>query len=166
MNKTRMVETERESHPSPIDTYVGSRIRLRRIGSGMTQEQLGSALKITFQQVQKYERGTNRVGASRLYEISRVLNVPVSYFFDEMPSGVSEAPISGPRGRTYGLSDQMDPFQNSFDDQLSKRETLELVKAYYSVADLETRKLLLDLMRVLGKKNDDAVVSEAAELVN
>ena len=60
----------------------------------------------------------------------------------------------------------MDPFQNSFDDQLSKRETLELVKAYYSVADLETRKLLLDLMRALGKKNDDAVVFKAAELVN
>ncbi len=149
MNTNRTVETERELQPSPIDTYVGSRIRLRRTVFGMSQEQLGSALKLSFQQIQKYERGTNRVGASRLFEISCVLNVPVSYFFDGVPSGVSEAPMSGPCGRTYVLSDEMHSPQDLVDNQLSKRETLELVRAYYSIAAPDTRKHLLDLMQSL-----------------
>src|SRR5277367_5561364 len=90
---------ERESRPSPIDIHVGSRIRLRRTLLGMSQERLGDALGLTFQQVQKYERGVNRVGASRLFDISRVLDVPISYFFDDMPEGMSDSPVSGPRGR-------------------------------------------------------------------
>ena len=94
-----------ESRPSPIDIYVGSRIRLRRTLLGMSQERLGDALGLTFQQVQKYERGVNRVGASRLFEISRVLEVPISYFFDDMPEGMSESPFSGPRGRMYGSAE-------------------------------------------------------------
>src|SRR5277367_1577262 len=71
--------------PNPIDTHVGARVRLRRTLLGMSQEKLGEAIGLTFQQVQKYERGANRIGASRLFDLSRVLDVPVSFFFDDMP---------------------------------------------------------------------------------
>ncbi|GAN79301.1 helix-turn-helix domain-containing protein [Acidocella aminolytica] len=141
---------ERESRPSPIDIHVGSRIRLRRTLLGMSQERLGDALGLTFQQVQKYERGMNRVGASRLFDISRVLDVPISYFFDDMPEGMSESPISGPRGRTYGFSEQQEPFNAGIDDQLTKRETLELVRAYYRISDPTMRKRMFDLMKSLA----------------
>ena len=74
--------------PNPVDKYVGSRVRMRRIMLGMSQEKLGDALGLTFQQVQKYEKGTNRVGASRLQQISEILQVPVSFLFDGGPSGL------------------------------------------------------------------------------
>ena len=77
--------------PNPIDVHVGTRVRLRRTLLGMSQEKLGEAIGLTFQQVQKYERGANRVGASRLYDLSRVLDVPVSYFFEEMGADVARA---------------------------------------------------------------------------
>jgi transcriptional regulator with XRE-family HTH domain len=92
--------------PSPIDLHVGSRIRSRRQLCGMSQESLGQVLNLTFQQVQKYECGTNRVGASRLFEISRILDVPVSYFFDDMTDDVARSPISGPRGRMQIVQEQ------------------------------------------------------------
>src|ERR671924_1655073 len=76
--------------PNPIDVHVGSRIRLRRTLLGMSQQKLGEAIGLTFQQVQKYERGANRVGSSRLYDLSRVLDVPVSYFFEDMAPGAQE----------------------------------------------------------------------------
>ena len=75
--------------PNPVDIHVGARVRLRRTLLGMSQEKLGEAIGLTFQQVQKYERGANRVGASRLYDLSRVLEVPVSFFFDDMPDEIS-----------------------------------------------------------------------------
>jgi transcriptional regulator with XRE-family HTH domain len=140
----------RESRPSPIDIHVGSRIRLRRTLLGMSQERLGDALGLTFQQVQKYERGVNRVGASRLFDISRVLDVPISYFFDDMPEGMSETPISGPRGRVYGFAEHQEPFNAGVDDQLTKRETLELVRAYYRITDPAMRKRMFELMKSLA----------------
>ena len=96
MSEETTERSERESRPSPIDVHVGSRIRLRRTLLGMSQERLGDALGLTFQQVQKYERGVNRVGASRLFDISRVLDVPISFFFEDMPEGMDATPISGP----------------------------------------------------------------------
>jgi len=141
---------ERDSRPSPIDIHVGSRVRLRRTLLGMSQERLGDALGLTFQQVQKYERGVNRVGASRLFDISRVLDVPISYFFDDMPEGMSETPVSGPRGRMYGLAEPQEPFSSGVDDQLNKRETLELVRAYYRITDPAVRKRMFDLMKSLA----------------
>lgn len=141
---------ERESRPSPIDIHVGSRIRLRRTLLGMSQERLGEALGLTFQQVQKYERGVNRVGASRLFDISRVLDAPISYFFDDMPEGMSESPVSGPRGRMYGFAEQQEPFSAGVDDQLTKRETLELVRAYYRITDPSMRKRMFDLIKSLA----------------
>jgi transcriptional regulator with XRE-family HTH domain len=142
---------ERESRPSPIDIHVGSRIRLRRTLLGMSQERLGDALGLTFQQVQKYERGVNRVGASRLFDISRVLDVPISYFFDDMPEGMQDVPLSGPRGRTFGFAETQEPFAAGVDDHLTKRETLELVRAYYRIPDASMRKRMFDLMKSLAQ---------------
>ena len=87
MSTETAARSGRESRPSPIDVHVGSRIHLRRTLLGMSQERLGDALSITFQQVQKYERGANRVGASRLFDISRVFDVPIGFFFEDMPEG-------------------------------------------------------------------------------
>ncbi len=150
MAEDSVEKPERESRPSPIDQHVGSRVRLRRTLLGMSQERLGDALGLTFQQVQKYERGVNRVGASRLFDISRVLDVPISFFFDDMPEGMSETPVSGPRGRMYGFAEAQEPFNAGVDDQLTKRETLELVRAYYRITDPAVRKRMFDLMKSLA----------------
>src|SRR3954468_18861513 len=99
------VGVDREGRPSPIDVHVGSRIRLRRTLLGMSQERLGEALGLTFQQVQKYERGVNRVGASRLFDLSRVLDVPISFFFDDMPDGLASVYGVPSNRRSFGSSD-------------------------------------------------------------
>ena len=85
-------------HPNPIDIHVGKRVRLRRTLLGMSQEKLGKAINLTFQQVQKYERGTNRIGSSRLYQLSQVLETPVSYFFDELPIEITATKSPGLTG--------------------------------------------------------------------
>jgi transcriptional regulator with XRE-family HTH domain len=135
---------EKESRPNPIDVHVGSRIRLRRTLMGMSQERLGEALGLTFQQVQKYERGVNRVGASRLYDLSRVLDVPISFFYDDMPESVG-GPRAAGRG-PVGFGDAQDAFG---DDTLNRRETLELVRAYYRITDAGVRKRVFDLIKSL-----------------
>jgi transcriptional regulator with XRE-family HTH domain len=138
---------DKESRPSPIDVHVGTRIRLRRTLLGMSQERLGEALGLTFQQVQKYERGVNRVGASRLFDLSRVLDVPISFFFDDMPDAL--AGTYGPQGhkRTGGFADSQDSFA---DDTLNRRETLELVRAYYRITDPSVRKRVFELIKSMG----------------
>ncbi|CAH2600854.1 Uncharacterized HTH-type transcriptional regulator Smed_0045 [Rhodovastum atsumiense] len=136
---------EKESRPNPIDIHVGSRIRLRRTLLGMSQERLGEALGLTFQQVQKYERGVNRVGASRLYDLSRVLDVPISFFYDDMPESLGGHGVNGGR-RSPGLSDAQDSFG---DDTLNRRETLELVRAYYRITDPSVRKRVFELVKSL-----------------
>ncbi len=150
---TRMARSERpqasdrEGRPSPIDVHVGSRIRLRRTLLGMSQERLGESLGLTFQQVQKYERGVNRVGASRLFDLSRVLDVPISFFFDDIPDSVSNT-FGNPVGRrASGLSESGDGFG---DDTLNRRETLELVRAYYRINDPAVRKRVFDLIKSMG----------------
>ena len=139
-----------ESLPSPVDVYVGSRIRLRRTQVGASLEALGDALGLTYQQVQKYERGANRVGASRLFDISRVLDVPISFFFEDMPEGMDATPVSGPRGRMNGFADVQEQFSYGVDDNLTKRETLNLVGAYYRITDPAIRKQMVGLMKSLA----------------
>lgn len=144
---------ERESRASPIDVHVGSRIRLRRTLMGMSQERLGEALGLTFQQVQKYERGVNRVGASRLYDLSRVLDVPISFFFDDMadsspPGAYIPQPSLGAR-RSFGFADRQDAITAPPDDSMSRRETLELVRAYYRITDPAVRKRVFELVKSL-----------------
>lgn len=129
--------------PNPIDVHVGGRVRLRRTLLGMSQEKLGEALGLTFQQVQKYERGANRVGASRLFDLSRVLDVPVSFFFDDMTQEVESL---SPR-LISGLAEEPAAMEA---DPMTKRETLELVRAYYRITDPQVRKRVLDLAKALG----------------
>jgi transcriptional regulator with XRE-family HTH domain len=136
--------SEREHRPSPIDVHVGSRVRLRRTLLGMSQEKLGEALGLTFQQVQKYERGVNRIGASRLFDLSRVLDVPIGFFFDDMPP---EMGGSERRRRFTGFQESQDGFE---DDTLHRRETLELVRAYYRITDASVRKRVFDLIKSLA----------------
>jgi transcriptional regulator with XRE-family HTH domain len=141
-----VAETGGENRPSPIDVHVGSRIRLRRTLMGMSQERLGEALGLTFQQVQKYERGVNRVGASRLYDLSRVLDVPISFFFDDMP----DPRANGVQVGVAGFAERPEGFSGPADDPLSKRETLELVRAYYRITDPAVRKRVFDLIKSMG----------------
>jgi transcriptional regulator with XRE-family HTH domain len=136
--------SEKDGRPSPIDVHVGTRIRLRRTLLGMSQERLGEALGLTFQQVQKYERGVNRVGASRLFDLSRVLDVPISFFFDDLPDGVAGAP-----GRRAAAS-QADAQDSLSDDSMNRRETLELVRAYYRINDPMIRKKVFELIKSMA----------------
>src|SRR5258708_27848277 len=131
--------------PNPIDVHVGSRIRLRRTLLGMSQQKLGEAIGLTFQQVQKYERGTNRVGSSRMFELARVLDVQVSYFFEEMGSEVAA------RGRQHAFGIAVDaPAANAAADPMTKRGTLELVRAYYTITDPKVRKRLFEMTKALA----------------
>ena len=133
----------REGGPNPVDIHVGSRVRLRRTLLGMSQEKLGEAIGLTFQQVQKYERGANRVGASRLFDLSRVLDVPVGFFFDEMPADVAASSPAQRPGIDRPLPEQeLDP--------MVKRETLELVRAYYKIGEPNIRKRLFEMTKVLA----------------
>ena len=149
----QVVGSDRESRPSPIDVHVGSRIRLRRTLLGMSQERLGEALGLTFQQVQKYERGVNRVGASRLFDLSRVLDVPISFFFDDMPDTLTSSFGSPAARRATGFAEPSDSFA---DDTLSRRETLELVRAYYRIGDPSVRKKMFELIKSMGPSDATA----------
>ena len=136
------------SRSHPVDVPVGVRVRQRRTLLGMSQEKLGSAVGLTFQQIQKYERGANRIGASRLYEFSKVLDVPVSYFFEDMPTNVMIGRYGGGRGRR-GLGEAASPFEDEKDPMI-KRETLELVRAYYKITDGRVRKRLFETVKAVG----------------
>jgi transcriptional regulator with XRE-family HTH domain len=127
--------------PNPVDIHVGKRLRLRRTLLGMSQERLGEAIGLTFQQVQKYERGVNRIGASRVFELSRVLDVPVSYFFEGLPD--RGKPAEG--GRHGVASDRRAGVEEA--ESMARRETLELVRAYYGIADPKVRKRLYELLK-------------------
>jgi transcriptional regulator with XRE-family HTH domain len=134
----------RSEHPDPVDVHVGARMRMRRTLLGLSQEKLGDALGLTFQQVQKYERGANRVGASRLHQLSRALDVPVSYFFDEMSDGDPSPP--GPPAAD-------DPPAEA--DPMTRRETLELVRAYYRIRDPSVRRRVFELTKTLAKAEEE-----------
>ena len=137
-----------KGYPNPIDVHVGQRIRQRRTLLGMSQEKLAEAIGLTFQQVQKYERGANRVGSSRLFDLARVLDVPISYFFEDMEAGVADKSPS----QLMGVPVSKLPKAEAEPDPLARRETLELVRAYYKITDSRTRKRLADLVKVLAKK--------------
>jgi transcriptional regulator with XRE-family HTH domain len=140
---------EKEGRASPIDAHVGTRIRLRRTLLGMSQEKLGEALGLTFQQVQKYERGVNRVGASRLFDLSRVLDVPISFFFDDMPEPLAGANGSYQTTRAVGgFAEAQDGF--GADEMMNRRETLELVRAYYRISEPAVRKRVFDLIKSMA----------------
>ncbi|MBB3162468.1 helix-turn-helix transcriptional regulator [Rhizobium leguminosarum] len=134
---------ENKKKPNPIDIHVGSRIRLRRTMLGMSQEKLGESLGITFQQIQKYEKGTNRVGASRLQNISNILNVPVSFFFEDAPGEHS----SGGGGMEASSS-------NYVVDFLSSSEGLQLNRAFVKISDPKVRRKVVELVKALAAEAD------------
>jgi len=137
------VDVERGSRkPNPVDAHVGTRVRLRRMLLGMSQEKLGEHLGLTFQQVQKYEKGVNRIGASRLFDLSRVLGVPIQFFYDEAPSEFTDSTTAP------GFSDR--PAESYVIEFLSTREGLELNKAFVKIADPKVRRSVVELVRSLG----------------
>ena len=133
----------------PVDVHVGSRVRLRRTLLGLSREKLGEAVGLTFQQIQKYERGANRIGASRMYDLSHVLDVPVSFFFKDMPDEIKK------RDDTPSDSLGAHTLEEADKDPLTRRETLELVRVYYKVGNAAVRKRIFELIKSLAKMNAD-----------
>ncbi|ATU92915.1 helix-turn-helix domain-containing protein [Phyllobacterium zundukense] len=135
--------SDNKKRPNPVDVHVGARIRLRRNMIGLSQEKLGDSLGITFQQIQKYEKGMNRVGASRLQAIGNILNVPVTFFFDDMP-GQSDKPkgFDEESETTYVVG-----FLNS-------SEGIQLARAFAKITDAKIRRKILDLVRTLGDEEE------------
>ncbi len=127
--------------PNPVDKYVGSRVRMRRIMLGMSQEKLGEALDLTFQQIQKYEKGTNRIGASRLQQISDILQVPVSFLFEGGPTGSINA---------NGMTDAPSPAYVS--DFLATSEGLALTRAFTRISDPKLRRTIVDLVEQMASR--------------
>ncbi|HEX3952578.1 MAG TPA: helix-turn-helix transcriptional regulator [Stellaceae bacterium] len=138
MNQTKSSAAARSGRgsgvPDPVDIHVGARVRTRRLLIGMNQESLARALGLTFQQVQKYEGGANRVSASRLSRIAEVLGVPIAYFFSDMPEATAAA-IGQPEGR----------------ERMQRSETIELVRAYYGIADSTIRRQFLEMVKSVAQ---------------
>ena len=133
--------------PNPIDKHVGSRVRMRRMMLGMSQEKLGDALGLTFQQVQKYEKGTNRIGASRLQQISQILQVPVAFFFEGAPV------ISGEFEPSSGMNEAPSPAYVS--DFLATSDGLSLTKAFMRIKDAKLRRRIVDLVQQIAGEEAD-----------
>ncbi len=145
------IRQKRSSHPDPIDVHVGARLRLRRNLLGMSQEQLGKAGGLTFQQIQKYERGTNRMGASRLFQFAKLLDVPVSYFFDDVRG--ERAAIHPSVGFAEKDQAQIEGSPQPADQEmLHRRETLELIRAYYRITDPKTRRKVYELVKSMASE--------------
>lgn len=139
-----------KKQPNPIDLHVGARVRLRRMLLGLSQEKLGEALGLTFQQVQKYEKGTNRIGASRLHQISRTLAVPPAYFYEGAP---------GEGGVTSGLAEDR-PAASYVPDFLTTAEGIQLNKAFARISDQRVRRRIVDLVLALAADFPEAKAAE------
>jgi len=143
--RNQVVETKvsgGQRRPNPVDIHVGSRVRLRRMLLGMSQEKLGEHLGLTFQQVQKYEKGVNRIGASRLFELARVLGVNVQFFYDEAPGSAAASNLAP------GFAEA--PEESYVVEFLSSRDGLELNKAFVRITDTQVRKSIIELVRSLA----------------
>ncbi len=149
MQKKKSLRGRVDGAPNPIDIHVGNRVRMRRTLLGMSQEKLGEELGLTFQQVQKYERGMNRIGASRLWDISKVLNTPIEFFYE----GINED-IEQLSPRHINKTDHAEGLEEciaSLDgDPMNRRETLELVRAYYKIPDRNLAKKVFELTKSLA----------------
>lgn len=130
---------------NPVDIYVGTRLKIRRLELGLSQNKIGEMTGITFQQVQKYEKGSNRIGSSRLYEFAKILKVPVSYFFEQYEL-------------TFGDNGVLSDNRASFDDDkdsVSEKEILTLIKNFSAIKDPNVRKSIIALAKTLSKKEDE-----------
>lgn len=132
----------------PVDTYVGGKLRARRLMLGLTQENIGKAIGVTFQQIQKYERGINRMGSSRLYDFGKILSVPISYFFEGY-EGVQDSDGQ----YSVGMADEAAGFEH---EKINSRETMELIRSYYSIQDPKVRKRFADLLKSMAEQENTA----------
>lgn len=147
-----------EGEPNPVDVYVGSRIQVRRQMLGLTQEKLASLLGLTFQQVQKYEKGGNRIGASRMWDIAKVLGVNVEFFYADMPEDIShQSPRNLINSNTQNLQDE--DTRTPIDPML-KTETLKLVEAYYKIKPKKLRDEFLNLFMLIVENNSPQAKQE------
>jgi transcriptional regulator with XRE-family HTH domain len=136
-----------------VDIHVGRRLRQRRALLGLSQDKLGRAIGLTFQQIQKYERGANRIGASRLLQLSRELAVPIAYFFEDAPGAPEKtrSRAKSDKAKATGNGKDATAKEAMMRDPFGRRETLELVRAYYAISNPYVRKRILDLVRTLAK---------------
>ena len=144
MTKTKSIYGRGSGKRHPVDIHVGARARMRRTLLGMTQTDLGDSLGLTFQQVQKYESGVNRIGAGRLCDLARVLDMPIEYFFAGMPPEVA---VGAPATKRRAKAKQRPGHEP---DPMAKRETLELVRAYYEIEDVDVRQRVYQLTKAIG----------------
>ncbi len=148
-----MPKKSKKSHPNrmppgvphPVDIHVGARVREQRKVKGMSQGELGDRLGLTFQQIQKYERGANRIGASRLFQLSQILGVPIAYFFDNMPDDVQMTQAN------FDLDIEFADDPRDSSDVMGSSETTKLVTAYYTIANIRKRRAVHDLIAALSK---------------
>ncbi len=136
-----IIQEAMQQDPHPIDINVGNKLRIRRSLAGVSQDQLGKAVGLTFQQIQKYERGANRISCSRLWEFSQLLNVNTSWFFSG--DGIGET------NEFVALAEEQEDFKGA-SDVLSQKETLDLIAAWYKIKDTTTRQKTLELIKSLG----------------
>jgi transcriptional regulator with XRE-family HTH domain len=146
LDEERTEKNFRITNNNAVDMHVGKRVRLRRTLLGLSQEQLGTELNITFQQVQKYERGANRISASRLWDIGQILDVPINYFFDDMTENTMR---SSPRRVSRG-SEMLDLSDEQIKDPMARRETLELVRTYYLIEKPLVRKRISEMVKSIA----------------
>ncbi len=140
--------------PDPVDVHVGQRLRVRRSLLGLSQEKLAESIGLTFQQIQKYERGMNRISAGRLYQFSQILGVPVTYFYDQLANAVKAYSSA-----SYGMADN---HQDSFaaGDLMQNKETIDLVKAYYTIENQDIRKDILKFVKSMASRIGSDTIQE------
>lgn len=145
MPRTRMDD----EGPHPVDTHVGAKVKSRRLMLGLSQEELAKSIGLTFQQVQKYERGTNRISVSRLTDISRALKVPIDYFLEGCVNVVLGAGGGAKKTALRGVSDA--PQATLEPDPMTKRDVLELIRAYEHISTPHLKKQLLEMAKAMAK---------------
>jgi transcriptional regulator with XRE-family HTH domain len=131
--------------PDPVDVHVGQRLRIRRSLLGLSQEKLAESIGLTFQQIQKYERGMNRISAGRLYQFSKILDVPVAYFYDQITSSARMASVA------IGMADN-DQDDFTVGDLMQNKETLDLIRAYYSIENQDMRKDIIKFVKSMASR--------------
>lgn len=167
MKKKNSIRGRVNGAPNPIDVHVGRRVRTCRTMLGVTQEKMAADLGVTFQQVQKYERGANRIGASRLWDISQVLKTPISFFYE----GLTEAEDNlSPRHlehiRDLENIDLSEPISNFDNSPLNKKETAELVRYYYRIQNRSTARQIFELIKSLAKESLDTLEEDDKETLD
>ena len=141
-----------ELGPNPVDIQVGAKVKSRRLILGLSQEELAKSIGLTFQQVQKYERGTNRISVSRLVEICKALKVPVDYFFESGTSSVTKS-----AGKSLAMKGFSDTRQETLEeDPLSKKDVLELIRAYSKIRNPGLKKQILEMAKAMSSTSNDA----------